>query len=100
MYAGRELGNDGYVLLAEAILDAAREDYSYMFPKYCKTYKDFQYYDTKEYAPKRRSLIRHLCNSAVRQVIDKEILLQAFEKSRFDKMRWYGITWEEAYDTN
>ena len=59
---------DGYQLLAEAIIE--------------------------KYAPLRRTIIRKLCNSAVKSVVEYEICYEAFEKRRRTNMIEQGVYWQ------
>lgn len=98
MYSNREFQNDGYILLASAILEAYREDYANLFPRSCKTYSDFLFYDTRDFAPLRKTLLNNLQAGPLRSVVDVDVCRRAFEQQRHENMRDYGITWECAYD--
>lgn len=100
MYANREFDIDGYLLLAAAILEAYREDYSSLFPKCCKTYADYQYQDITIYAPQRRHILENLKNGPIHSIIDYTICKRAFEQNREKQMIKYGIEWSEAYQIN
>ena len=98
MYSNREFQNDGYILLASAILEAYREDYANLFPKSCKTYSDFLFYDTRDFAPLRKTLLHNLQFGPLRSVVDVDVCRRVFEQQRQENMRDYGITWGCAYE--
>lgn len=85
---------DGYQLLAEAIIEQAAEEYANLFPIGAKSQSEFNFLDAKKYAPLRRTIIRKLCNSAVRSVVEYEICYEAFEKRRRTNMIEQGVYWQ------
>ena len=85
---------DGYQLLAEAIIECAAEDYASLFPIGAKSQSEFNFLDAKKYAPVRRSILRKLCNSAVRSVVEYDICYAAFEKRRHAHMIEQGVYWQ------
>lgn len=85
---------DGYILLAEAIIDAAAEEYSYLFPTTAQSQAEFTFLDmTKGYAMQRESILRGLSRSAVRSIVDYDVCKTAFERRRFAEMQRLGIEW-------
>ena len=85
---------DGYILLAEAIVDAAAVEYSYLFPTNAKSQAEFTLLDiTKGYASQRESILQGLSRSAVRSIIDYDVCKTAFERRRHIEMRRLGIKW-------
>lgn len=98
VYANREYNNNGYILLATAILEAYREDYSMLFPKCCKTYSEYRFQDISIYAPQRQSILHNLINGPIHSVVDYTVCKYAFEQNRKDQMKKYGIKWCEAYE--
>ena len=96
MYANgeEELKVDGYQLLAEAIIEQAAEDYADLFPCDATSQSEFNFLDAKHYAPLRRSILRKLCNSGVKSVVEYQICYEAFEKRRRENMIEHGVYWQ------
>ena len=85
---------DGYVRLAEAIIDAAAEEYSYLFPTTARSQAEFTFLDdTKGYKAQREFILRSLCKSAVRSIVDYDVCKTAFERRRIDEMSKLRIKW-------
>lgn len=85
---------DGYQLLAEAIIEQAAEDYANLFPTDARSQLEFSIIDAKEFAPLRKSILRKLCNSAVRSIVEYDICLDAFEQKRKLYMLEQGVYWQ------
>ena len=85
---------DGYQLLAEAIIEQAAEDYANLFPTNARSQSEFNFLDAKNFAPIRRSILRKLCNSGVKSVVEYEICYEAFEKRRRTNMLEQGVYWQ------
>ena len=95
MYANgpEESKVDGYQLLAEAIIEQAATDYAELFPATARSQSEYNFLDAKKYAPARRSILRNLCNSGVKSVVEYEICYAAFEKRRRENMMEQGVYW-------
>lgn len=85
---------DGWMLLAEAIIEQAAEDYSKLYPVSARSQSEFTFLDAKRYAPERRLILRKLCTSGVRSVVDYDICYDAFEKRRRTNMLSQGVFWK------
>ena len=85
---------DGYQLLAEAIIEQAAEDYASLYPLNARSQAEFNFLDAKKYAPVRRTILRKLCNGAVRSVVEYDICYEAFEKRRRYNMIEQGVYWQ------
>lgn len=96
MYANslEECKVDGYVLLAEAIIEQAATEYSSLFPDDATSQAEFNFLDAKHYAPLRRTILRKLCNSAVKSVVEYDMCYEAFEKRRRMNMTERGVYWK------
>lgn len=96
MRAGEDVSSyvDGYTRLAEAIIDAAAEEYSYLFPTTATSQAEFTFLDdTKGYKADRERILRQLSKSAVRSIVDYDVCKTAFERRRIDEMNKLGIKW-------
>lgn len=88
-----ESNEDGYTLLAKAIISQAAEEYAELFPVNISSQLEFTKVDSREYAPKRRSILRKLCTGPLRSILDYELCYDAFEKRRRQVMREQGVEW-------
>lgn len=85
---------DGYMRLAEAIIEQAAEDYASLYPIEARSQSEFTYLDIKYgYTVQRESILRNLVNSGVRSVVDYNICKDAFEQRRKNLMQEQGIKW-------
>ena len=86
---------DGYMRLAEAIIEYAAVEYSYLFPTTAKSQAEFTLLDDiKGFKAEREYILRSLCRSAVRRVVDYDICKSAFDKRRYEEMKKLGITYK------
>lgn len=95
MYAHRSMtdGVDGYILLAEAIIEAAASDYEVLYPAYANSESEFELQDQWIYAPQRNGILYGLAHSSVRSIIDYDVCFAAFESRRKQHMKKSGVKW-------
>lgn len=84
---------DGYTLLAKAIITQAAEDYARLFPTDVSSQFEFTEIDAEEYAPRRRAILRRLCNGPLKSILDYDVCKDAFEKRRKQVMHEQGVKW-------
>lgn len=84
---------DGYTLLAKAIIYQAAEDYSELFPANTNSQEEFTEVDDREYAPRRRVILSKRCSGPLRSILDYELCYDAFEKRRRQVMQEQGVKW-------
>jgi len=97
LHAKTEQHLEGIISLASAIIDAAATDYCKLFPRSAVSQQDFIYQDQRQFAPKRRSIIRNLTKSAVRSIIEEEVITSEFNRRLRQQMREEDIPEDWIY---
>lgn len=85
---------DGYLRLAEAIIEQAAKDYSMLFPLTARTKSEYETLDiVKGYARERERILRSLCNGGVKTIVDYDICKAAFDQRLEIEKQKMGIYW-------
>lgn len=85
---------NGYIRLAEAIIEQAAKDYSSLFPLTARTKSEYETLDiSKGYARERERILRSLCESGVKTMIDYDICKSAFDHRLEIEKQKMGIYW-------
>lgn len=85
--------SDGWLLLANAILEDYMEQYAELFPKCANTQQEYTNRDITYFLPRREKLMYHLVRSPIRHIVDVDVCRRAFEQAREARKKELEIEW-------
>lgn len=89
----RDHNEDGWMLLANAIMESYAEEYASMFPKDAASQDEYTAKDLLYYQRRRESILNSVTHGPLRHMADRGVCKAGFDAMREQSKLQAGVPW-------
>lgn len=89
--------DDCWVILAKAIMKHYSNTYIFLMPISARSQAEYDKLDSREFAPARKSILKHIKNGPIRNAVNITSTYDALESLRKENKIKMGIKWRDNY---